>query len=41
MKRAGLIFKLPLVFTASTIIINPYFPNRLHKPELVTYNKAA
>ncbi len=21
--------------------INPYFPNKLHKPELVTYNKAA
>jgi hypothetical protein len=21
--------------------INPYFPNKLHKQELVTYNKAA
>ncbi len=22
-------------------ILNPYFPNKLHKQELVTYNKAA
>jgi hypothetical protein len=31
---------VPMVETAG-LIMSPYFPNKLHKQELVTYNKAA